>query len=71
MRVARGHHAPRPRDGPADAGIPVDPPAARCRTARDRLFFAHSDLSGLPLFEEAQYRGVAAADAALEVLGRA
>jgi hypothetical protein len=35
----------------------------------DRLFFAHSDVSGLPLFEEAQYRGVTAAEAALHVLG--
>ena len=34
----------------------------------DRLYFAHSDLSGLPLFEEAQYRGVLAADRALETL---
>jgi glycine/D-amino acid oxidase-like deaminating enzyme len=30
-----------------------------------RLFYAHSDLSGLSLFEEAQYRGVRAADRAL------
>lgn len=31
----------------------------------DGLYHAHSDLSGLPLFEEAQYRGVLAADRAL------
>ena len=35
----------------------------------DRLFIAHSDVSGLPLFEEAQYRGVMAADAALATIG--
>jgi hypothetical protein len=29
---------------------------------RGRLYFANSDLSGLSLFEEAQYRGVAAAE---------
>ena len=34
-----------------------------------RLFFANSDLSGLSLFEEAQHRGVAAADRALAILG--
>ena len=35
------------------------------RAAREGLFYAHSDLSGLSLFEEAQYRGVTAAEAAL------
>jgi protoporphyrinogen oxidase len=34
-----------------------------------RLLFANSDLSGLSLFEEAQYRGVKAADRALRLLG--
>jgi glycine/D-amino acid oxidase-like deaminating enzyme len=33
--------------------------------SRDRLFYAHSDLSGVSIFEEAQYRGVTAADEAL------
>ena len=32
----------------------------------DGLLFAHSDISGLSLFEEAQYRGVTAADRALK-----
>jgi glycine/D-amino acid oxidase-like deaminating enzyme len=36
--------------------------------ARDSLFYANSDLSGISIFEEAQYRGVAAADAALLVI---
>ena len=34
------------------------------------LFFAHSDMSGISIFEEAQYRGVTAADQALSYLGR-
>jgi len=33
------------------------------------IHLAHSDISGLSLFEEAQYRGVAAADAVLSTLG--
>jgi len=36
----------------------------------ERVFFANSDLSGLSLFEEAQYRGVTAADRALATLTR-
>jgi hypothetical protein len=44
-------------------------PARRLlRTGADRLFFAHSDVSGLSLFEEAQHRGVVAADRALALL---
>ena len=37
---------------------------------RNGVFFANSDLSGLSLFEEAQYRGVDAADRALRMLSR-
>lgn len=33
------------------------------------IHFAHSDLSGISLFEEANYRGVAAAEAVLRELG--
>jgi hypothetical protein len=33
------------------------------------IFFAHSDMSGLSLFEEANYRGVTAADATVAYLG--
>ena len=36
----------------------------------DRVHFAHSDLSGIALFEEAQDRGVLAAERALARLGR-
>ncbi|WP_419809567.1 FAD-dependent oxidoreductase [Sphingomonas sp.] len=44
---------------------------AREEAARPRppLFFAHSDLSGLSLFEEAHYRGTRAAEDVLEMLG--
>lgn len=37
--------------------------------ARIRVLFAHSDLSGYSIFEEANYRGVAAAEQALATLG--
>jgi hypothetical protein len=37
---------------------------------KDNLWFANSDLSGISIFEEAQYRGVLAADRALRVLRR-
>lgn len=36
---------------------------------RPPLFFAHSDLSGLSLFEEAHYRGTKAAEDAMAMLG--
>jgi phytoene dehydrogenase-like protein len=35
-----------------------------------RVFFGHSDLSGFSIFEEAQYRGIKAAEDALRALGR-
>lgn len=38
---------------------------------RNRLYFANSDVSGISIFEEAQYRGVAAAQKALRAAGRA
>lgn len=43
---------------------------AQARKPRGRLFFGHGDLSGMSLFEESQYRGVLAAESALEALGR-
>jgi len=36
---------------------------------RARLHLAHSDLSGFSTFEEAQYRGIAAAERVLTALG--
>jgi hypothetical protein len=38
---------------------------------RSGLYFANSDLSGFSIFEEAQYRGVCAADKALRHIGQA
>ena len=42
---------------------------AAARKPDGRLFFGHGDLSGMSLFEESQYRGVQAAEEALEHLG--
>jgi glycine/D-amino acid oxidase-like deaminating enzyme len=39
------------------------------RHSAGNLWFANSDLSGISIFEEAQYRGVRAADSALKVIG--
>jgi hypothetical protein len=60
-----GHAMVRPTPGF------LSQPARRALQADrgDGLYFAHSDLSGLPLFEEAHYRGVVAADRALARLG--
>ena len=44
---------------------------ARVLAVEPPLFHAHSDLSGLSLFEEAHYRGVLAAEAAMRHLGHA
>ena len=60
-----GHAMVRPTPG-----LLSDPAWQAAQRGLDRLFFAHSDLSGLPLFEEAQYRGVLAADRALDALAR-
>ncbi len=60
-----GHAMIRPTVGFVFSG-------ARQRLARQPLpniFFANSDLSGLSLFEEAQFRGVQAASRALRLLG--
>ena len=45
-------------------------PAARA-AAKPPIFLAHSDLSGLSLFEEAHYRGVDAAEGAMRMLNHA
>ena len=62
--MRHGHAMVRPTPG-----LLSDPLWRRLHVGHDRLFYAHSDLSGLPLFEEAQYRGVVAADRALRLLG--
>ena len=59
-----GHALARPKPG----AIFSD---ERRRLARQRshLLFANSDLSGFSIFEEAQYRGVGAAEKALDLIG--
>ncbi len=59
-----GHAMIRPTPG-----FLTSPARQALLSRRDGLYFAHSDLSGLSLFEEAQYRGVVAADRAIERLG--
>jgi monoamine oxidase len=61
---ANGHAMARPRPGFvwSVARRRIEGPSAR-------VHFAHSDASGFSLFEEAQYRGVAAAERALASLG--
>ncbi|WP_298193284.1 NAD(P)-binding protein [Novosphingobium sp.] len=50
-------------------GFLSDPARLAAIAAKPPMLFAHSDLSGLSLFEEAHYRGVAAAESALAHLG--
>lgn len=60
-----GHAMPRPTPGFLAAHRPWWEPA------RDaRVLWAHSDVSGLALFEEAQDRGIRAAERALALVGR-
>jgi glycine/D-amino acid oxidase-like deaminating enzyme len=56
-----GHAMIRPTPGFLGHGAAVEP--------LPPLFLAHSDLSGLSLFEEAQYHGVRAAERAMALLG--
>ncbi|ABF39117.1 FAD dependent oxidoreductase [Candidatus Koribacter versatilis Ellin345] len=60
-----GHAMARPTPGAI-----FDPQRRELAKLRGRLLFANSDLSGFSIFEEAQYRGVKAAEAVLAVLGR-
>jgi glycine/D-amino acid oxidase-like deaminating enzyme len=61
-----GHGMIKPRPGLlTGAGL------ARARAPRGRIHFAHSDLAGMSLFEEAHDYGVRAAEAALARLGGA
>lgn len=61
-----GHAMVRPTPG-----FLSDPARRALAESPGPVFYAHSDLSGLSLFEEAQYRGIVAADRALARLGRA
>lgn len=60
-----GHAMARPKPGAMWSG-------ARAKAAEPlgRVHFAHSDLSGMGLFEEAQYWGVHAAEEAVRATGR-
>jgi len=55
-----GHAMIRPTPGFLD-----DPARRSVQSPRPPLLFAHSDMSGLSLFEEAHYRGVCAAETAM------
>ncbi|EJU09245.1 FAD dependent oxidoreductase [Sphingomonas sp. LH128] len=61
-----GHAMIRPTPG-----FLSDPERLAARAARPPVLFAHSDLSGLSLFEEAHHHGVTAAETALAHLGHA
>jgi hypothetical protein len=61
MRI--GHAMVRPT-----VGTVYSPERKALKISRDRLVFAHSDVSGLSLFEEAQFRGVTAADRVLKAI---
>ena len=50
-------------------GLVSGEPRRKACKSEGRLHFAHTDLSGLPLFEEAQYRGVLAAERVLKAMG--
>lgn len=59
-----GHAMIRPTPG-----FLSDPARGAAQQLAPPVFHAHSDVSGLSLFEEAHYRGVAAAEAAMKTLG--
>jgi len=58
-----GHAMARPTVGAIFSGE-----RRKLANPHGRLLFANSDLSGFSIFEEAQYRGVTAADAVLHHL---
>jgi hypothetical protein len=61
-----GHAMARPKPGAIFSAE-----RRRLSTLEGRLLFANSDLSGFSIFEEAQYRGVRAAEKVVEIIGRA
>ncbi len=60
-----GHAMARPTPG-----FLASPDRRRAAEGSGTLFYANSDLSGFSIFEEAQYRGVRAADRAMRLIGR-
>jgi hypothetical protein len=63
MRI--GHAMARPAPG-----FLTSPSRRALCSAKGLIYYANSDLSGFSIFEEAQYRGVTAADRALRDIGR-
>jgi glycine/D-amino acid oxidase-like deaminating enzyme len=61
-----GHAMVRPT-----VGAIFNPDRRRLAKQHGRLLFANSDLSGFSIFEEAQYRGVRAAEEVLRSIGKA
>jgi phytoene dehydrogenase-like protein len=59
-----GHAMPRP-----SPGLVFSPARAEAAKPLGDIHFAHTDLSALPLFEEAQYHGVRAAEEILRARG--
>lgn len=59
-----GHAMIRPTPG-----FLSDPARLAAQAMAPPIFHAHSDISGLSLFEEAHYRGLVAAEAAMRALG--
>ena len=62
MRMAHAMARPVP-------GFLSSPDRLRWASSKGPIYYANSDLSGFSIFEEAQHRGVKAADAALRRLG--
>jgi hypothetical protein len=63
MRI--GHAMARPTPGSVFSDS-----RARLTKPHGRVLFAHSDVSGFSVFEEAQYRGVKAAEQALHIVSK-
>jgi hypothetical protein len=63
MRI--GHAMARPTPG-----FLKSPQRQRLAQGAGNMLFANSDVSGFSIFEEAQYRGVKAADKAMQLVGR-
>ncbi len=63
MRLGHGMARPVP-------GFLSNESRRKFAAGESRLFYANSDVSGYSIFEEAQYRGVKAADRALRLIGK-
>jgi hypothetical protein len=57
----RAHHRARPRHGHPGLRQPDQPGLTALQAADGRLLFAHADLSGYSVFEEASWWGERAA----------